>query len=107
MELGSNFDLDVNDLYMKPNNVITYLSNYNTVWFNYGRSAIKAINIHRHRRILLPEFICESVISCFPEDNIVFYKKPLALLSHQEYPHDEKKQGTYSFSRCKFPCLSY
>lgn len=74
MELGSNFDLDVNDLYMKPNNVITYLSNYNTVWFNYGRSAIKAINIHRHRRILLPEFICESVISCFPEDNIVFYK---------------------------------
>ena len=65
MELGSNFDLDVNDLYVKSNNVITYLSKYNTVWFNYGRSAIKAINIPQGRNVLLPEFICESVISCF------------------------------------------
>lgn len=54
--------------------MITYLSNYNTVWFNYGRSAIKAIGIPQGRKILLSEFICESVISCFPEDDIVFYK---------------------------------
>lgn len=74
MELGSNFDLDLNDLFVKPNNVITYLSNYNTVWFNYGRSAIKSIKIPQGRKVLLPEFICESVISCFPEDDIVFYK---------------------------------
>lgn len=74
MELGSNFDLDVNDLYFKPNNIMDYMSGYETVWFDYGRSAIKSIEIPQGRKILLPEFICESVVSCFPVDDIVFYK---------------------------------
>lgn len=74
MELGSNFELDVNDLYFKPNNVMDYMSGYETVWFDYGRSAIKSIKIPQGKKILLPEFICESVVDCFPVDDIVFYK---------------------------------
>lgn len=74
MELGSNFDLNLNDLFYKQNNVIEYLSSYASAWFNYGRSAIKSVLLVESKSLLLPEYICSSVTDCFPQENIVFYK---------------------------------
>lgn len=73
IELGSEFDLDVNSLSIKKNNVINYLKGYNCYFFNSGRSAIKSIPIEKGK-ILLPSYICDSVIDCFNKKDIVLYK---------------------------------
>lgn len=74
MELGSEFNLDPRDLTIKSGNVEEYFSNFQTRLFDYGRSAIKSVNVPVGKFILLPEFICESVIRCFSLENVHFYK---------------------------------
>lgn len=74
-ELGSEFDLDPNCLTMKQGNLFDYLKDFSTNWFDSGRSALRhlaKIGL-RPGKILLPEFICESVIKCFPLEDVVFY----------------------------------
>lgn len=73
MEIGSEFSLNINSLNYKKNNIFNYLKDYNTCYFDTGRSAIKSINIPQGK-ILLPEYICESVTKCFNRKDIVFYK---------------------------------
>ncbi len=77
MELGSEYDLDVSRLSKTDNNIFRYLNKYKkTYYYDSGRSAIRqfAKLLAPDQRILLPEYICESVISCFKRDNINFYR---------------------------------
>lgn len=74
IELGSEFNISLNDLTVKDDNLFEYLKDYNTQWYDYARSAIKNIPYSKDKYVLLPEFICESVINCFPKSKIIFYK---------------------------------
>lgn len=74
IELGSEFNLSLNNLQIVENNLIKYLNEYQVQWFDYGRSAIKQIHIEAGRTVLLPEYICESVISCFSINAVKFYR---------------------------------
>lgn len=73
IELGSEFNLSLNELHIVKNNLFTYLKDYKVQWFDYGRSALRHIPIPKGRIVLLPEFICESVIKCFCKNSIRFY----------------------------------
>lgn len=74
MELGSEFDISFENLRIVDDTIYTMLKNYNTIYFNTGRNAIKAlVNSLNFDYVLLPEYICESVISCFDNRKIIFY----------------------------------
>lgn len=73
-ELGSEFSLDSNCLNIKHNNLLEFLSGYSYTLFDSGRSAIKNVPIDRNKFVLLPEYLCESVIKSFPAHKIIFYK---------------------------------
>ena len=73
MELGSEYDLNLNDLNIKKENFFQHFQKENYFLYNSGRNAIRAIAI-KNGQVLLPEFICESVIKCFDKDEVVFYK---------------------------------
>lgn len=73
IELGSEFNISLNNLQIVDDNLFTYLNGYNVQWYDYGRSAIRHIPVPAGKKILLPEFICESVIDCFNKDLISFY----------------------------------
>ena len=76
MELGSEFNLDLHDLQIVPNSFFQYFGNMEHCLFDSGTaSALKAIaHVIGKGYVLIPEYICESVIKCFPTDQIVFYK---------------------------------
>ncbi len=75
-EIGSEFHIDSENLEMSLNisNIFDYLKEYNTQYFDSGRSALlqllKQINV---KKIALPEYICESVRNCFNNMEIVYY----------------------------------
>lgn len=76
MELGSEYHLSLSDLSIADYDLFEYLSEFDTVrFYDSGRSAIKVVSdvLDREERVLLPEFICESVINCFDSDSIDFY----------------------------------
>lgn len=73
MELGSEFNLSLNDLKKSDNNIFSYFCDYNVQWMDYGRSAIRHIPLPTDKMILLPEFLCESVILCFHKEQVKFY----------------------------------
>lgn len=74
IELGSEFDLSPNDFKIKTNNLWGYMKEYEVQWYDSGRSAIKAIAYSKEKTVLLPEYICESVIRCFSESRVLFYR---------------------------------
>lgn len=75
MELGSEFNLVMSDLRISQNSFFEYMGNMNYYLFDSGRSALKAIiGTLGNGNILMPEYICESVLKCFPADKMVFYK---------------------------------
>lgn len=74
IELGSEFNLSLNNLQIVNDNLFTYLNKYNVQWYDYGRTAIRQIPVPVGKKILLPEFICESVVSCFKKDLVSFYR---------------------------------
>lgn len=75
VQLGSEFDLNLHDLKIVPNSVFEYFKDMNYCLFESGRSALKAIAaVMGGGQVLIPEYICESVIKCFPIDQIAFYK---------------------------------
>lgn len=73
MELGSEFNLSLSKLNIVEGNFFSYLSDFNCIYTNTGRSALRII-AQLVKNILLPEFICESVLRCFNRENIRFYK---------------------------------
>jgi hypothetical protein len=75
MELGSGFDMDLYELNLSPNGFSQYIGNRNHCLFDSARSALKTMaHVIGSGNILLPEYICESVIKCFPVDRIILYK---------------------------------
>lgn len=77
MELGSEYNLSLSKLTVTDNNIFSYLSGYKKVfYFDSGRSAIKHISeqLAADVKVLLPEFICESVSNCFAKEQIVYYR---------------------------------
>lgn len=85
MELGSEFNLDISKLKIVRNSLFKYIGDMNYCLFDSGRNALKAIaEITDNGYILMPEYICESVLRCFPNDKIIFYKLKESLLIDQE-----------------------
>lgn len=75
MELGSEFNLDMHDLKIFHNSFFKYIGNTKHCLFDSGRSALKSITgVLDHGYVLMPEYICESVLTCFSSDKIIFYK---------------------------------
>lgn len=74
MELGSNFGMDLSQIKYQEENVQRYLADENVLFYDSGRSAIKAlISIIRKGKILLPSYLCKSVVSCFQDFRIDYY----------------------------------
>lgn len=74
IEIGSEFDISLNELTEKNNNILNYLDGHDIKLYNYGRTAIRQIPVPDNKKVLLPEFICDSVIECFEEKQILFYQ---------------------------------
>lgn len=75
MELGSEFQLDLHDLSIARNSFFEYIKDMSYRLFDSGRSALKAvIRDIGDGYVLMPEYICESVIRCFSADQIMFYR---------------------------------
>lgn len=74
MELGSNFDLDVTGLTYTKENVKTYLGDRHVVYTDSGRSALRyLLSTIKKGKVLLPAYICKSVIDCFTDDFEIQY----------------------------------
>lgn len=74
MELGSEFNLR---FYEQPayDNFTEYIKEFNSLYTDGGRSALRIlIYIYNFKSVLLPDFICESVIDCFADKQKSFYK---------------------------------
>lgn len=75
MEIGSEMQLNLADYSeVKEDNIFSYLSGFNTIYLDSGRSAIKALNqLLPSGKILLPSYICKSVIDGFEKREMEFY----------------------------------
>lgn len=76
MELGSNFELDISSLHNVEDNIFEYLKPYFTFYTDSGRSAIRVLKkVIKPGVVLLPCYICDSIIQSFGETfSVVFYK---------------------------------
>lgn len=75
MEIGSDFEIDLNAISFKENNIFKYLENYKTLFFDSGRNALKfLLDKIPFKSAVLPNYICESVTDCFSGKEIFFYK---------------------------------
>lgn len=63
-EIGSDFSLENNIDKINGKSVLEYLGNYNTIYFDSGRSAIKYITsyLKDYKTMYLPNYLCESII---------------------------------------------
>lgn len=77
MELGSDYNLSLTDLNTVEDSIFSYLSEYKQCFFfDSGRGALRHIRRHlnNYSKILLPEFICESISNCFEKKMISYYR---------------------------------
>ncbi len=77
MEVGSEFNLSLSELSTVKFDIFNYFCQTGMAehYVDSGRSAIKLLleKLKFDGEILLPEFICESVIRCFPIESVKFY----------------------------------
>lgn len=75
MELGSNFELNMSNLCYTEENIFWYLNSYHTIFTDSGRSAAAVLNmVIKPGILLLPSYICESVIKVYQEKfSLSFY----------------------------------
>lgn len=77
-EIGSEYNITSTEITLNEQsdkNVFSYLSEFNSAFFDSGRSALRSIvDVLRPRRVLLPDYICESVRNCFENTEIVYYR---------------------------------
>lgn len=73
MELGSEYNLSLQELNITEDNLFSFIQTYNYHLVNSGRNALKILSLSSGE-ILLPDYICESVIGCFDKDKVSFYK---------------------------------
>ena len=67
----------LSELCTVEDNIFRYLSRFEQCYyFDSGRSAIKHLvaQMKHFNKVLLPEFICESVSNCFNEFSLTYYK---------------------------------
>jgi dTDP-4-amino-4,6-dideoxygalactose transaminase len=76
MEIGSFFSSpNVLSKCDYENTVVAMLNEFNCDYYANGRSAIKnLIESQNIKKVLLPEYVCDSVINCFDLENIITYK---------------------------------
>lgn len=76
MEIGSEFELNIADLEMVNDTIFKYLEKYHAIYTNSGRSATRLLNgMLPKGKILLPNYICQSVIDVYKQDfTIVYYQ---------------------------------
>ena len=74
------YHIDLPKLEITNSNIYTYLKDYNTFFTDYGRTAVALLYqyiLRQHRgydiNILLPSYICESVLRIFSRNNVTFY----------------------------------
>ena len=74
MEYGSDFSIDLGSLKYTEGNVFNYITGYHSLYFDSGRSATRYL-LHsvRHQRMALPDYLCESIVDCFPDADIYYY----------------------------------
>lgn len=77
LEIGSEFHLDCElqtECFESCQNVFGYLEKYHTQYFDSGRSALFALLTNlKYKKVLLPDYICESVRICFRECEVAYY----------------------------------
>lgn len=76
-EVGSEYSLDAAYLFAQEDNLYSRLQNFQTVYYNSGRSAIRSVLRHlKGKKALLPAYICQSVIQAFEHEqySVDFYK---------------------------------
>ena len=67
MELGSEYNLDLNQLEYTQDNLYTYLKE--SIFMDSGRGALQLLLESLPKgKVLMPNYICDSVIDCFEKD---------------------------------------
>ncbi len=77
MELGSNFEIDFSNLTCKKDHIFHYLRKYHSIYTDSGRSAstiLRSMLKLEKGTVLLPAYICGSVIDRYKDCSIVFYR---------------------------------
>lgn len=76
MELGSEFNLTLNDIIISSNeNIYRYLSNNKQIYFNNGRSTLMLLDkMLPSGKILVPGYICDCVIHSFKRHDVIRYR---------------------------------
>lgn len=75
MELGSEFNLRLNDIIKSENNIYNYLSEYRQIHFNNGRSTLMFLDqVLPAGKVLLPEYICDCVPYSFKKHGVISYR---------------------------------
>lgn len=81
-EIGSEYEAILVQEEKKLDNIFFYLKDYNSIYYDSGRSSlIEIIGYLQPKKVLLPSYICESVLDCFKKYNCeveyYFYKNNL------------------------------
>jgi dTDP-4-amino-4,6-dideoxygalactose transaminase len=75
MELGSDYHLQPEALAERDGSVVDYLAASAPIFTDSGRSALRIIGSSlRQGKVLLPEYICQSVIESLGIENVAFYR---------------------------------
>lgn len=73
-EIGSEFDIDGTRIDKDAITVFDLLKDYETIFCDSGRSAIKLlVKEKKIRKVLMPSYICESVVNSFDGCEVHFY----------------------------------
>lgn len=81
MEIGSEFSFSLQEFQHTENNIFNYLSKYNCLYVDSGRSALRILRtvIEHDKTILLPSYMCEIVAQCFQGYDIQYYDVDMKL----------------------------
>ena len=75
MVIGSEYHLDLSNLKISEKSIFQYIGSMEYRLFDSGRSALKAaVRAVRGGSVLMPEYMCKSVLTCFPAEQIIFYR---------------------------------
>lgn len=68
------YDIDLGGLKISNDSIFQYLSDFNTIYLDCGRSSLRIISkLYSNTEILLPDYTCASVIQGFPYQKLRFY----------------------------------
>lgn len=95
MELGSEFNIRVEELEESENTIFQRLGNYSALYLDSGRSAIKLILEESPKgEVLLPEYVCDSVIQAFVGFDIKYYRLKKNFIMDLDDFHSKVSENT-------------